>query len=148
FTVRPRRGELIVYDKLARALVRHVLLPVPTKATKGVLVAPTVFGNVLLGPTAEDIDDRGDRATTEAGLRSLLDNGRHILPRLLDEEVTATFAGLRAATEHADYQIHCDAAQRYACAGSIRSTGLSASMGIAEHVVELLAGAGLALERR
>jgi len=148
FTVRPRRGELIVYDKLARSLVRHVLLPVPTKTTKGVLVTPTVFGNVLLGPTAEDIDDRDDRATTEAGIRSLLDKGHHILPRLLDEEITATYAGLRAATEHSDYQIHCDAEQRYACVGSIRSTGLSASMGIAEHVVELLALAGLALERR
>ena len=148
FTVRPRRGELIVYDKLARGLVRHVLLPVPTKTTKGVLVAPTVFGNVLLGPTAEDLDDRDDRSTTETGLRSLLDKGRHILPRLLDEEVTATYAGLRAATEHADYQIHVDAEQRYVCVGSIRSTGLSASMGIAEYVVELLAGAGLVLDRR
>src|SRR6185436_1807274 len=55
FTVVPRRGELVVFDKLARRLVRHVLLPVPTARGKGVLVAPTVFGNVLLGPTAEDL---------------------------------------------------------------------------------------------
>ena len=81
-------------------------------------------------------------------MRSLLDKGRHILPRLLDEEVTATYAGLRAATEHTDYQIHVDAEQRYVCVGSIRSTGLSASMGIAEYVVELLADAGLVLDRR
>src|SRR6202012_112816 len=52
FAVTPRRGELIVFDKLARPLVRHVILPVPTATTKGVLIAPTVFGNVLLGPTA------------------------------------------------------------------------------------------------
>ncbi len=52
FTVTPRRGELIVFDKLSRSLVSHILLAVPTATTKGVLVSPTVFGNVLLGPTA------------------------------------------------------------------------------------------------
>ena len=148
FTIRPRRGELVVFDKLARTLLRSILLPVPTARTKGVLVAPTVYGNVLLGPTAEDVDDRSDTATTEAGLRSLLAAGRRILPGLAAEEVTSTYAGLRAATEHSDYQIRVEAGQRYACAGGIRSTGLSASLGIAEHVAELLEEAGLALKPR
>jgi glycerol-3-phosphate dehydrogenase len=147
FTVRPRRGQLIVFDKLARRLVYSILLPVPTVVSKGVLIAPTVFGNVLLGPTAEDVDDRRATQTTADGLADLMTKGRSILPALLEEEVTATYAGLRAATQHADYQIHCDAAQRYVCAGGIRSTGLSASMGIAAHVVELLADAGLRLRR-
>ena len=145
FTIRPRRGELIVFDKLARPLLRSILLPVPTARSKGVLVAPTVYGNVLLGPTAEDVPDRGDTATTAAGLESLMAAGRRILPGLADEEVTATYAGLRAATEHADYQIRVDGARRYACVAGIRSTGLSASLGIAEHVVGLLGEAGLAL---
>ncbi len=145
FTVRPRRGQLIVFDKLARPLVSSILLPVPTAVSKGVLVAPTVFGNVLLGPTAEDVDDRTATETTADGLADLMAKGRSILPALLEEEVTATYAGLRAATEHADYQIHCDPVQRYVCAGGIRSTGLSASMGIATHVVELLADSGLRL---
>ena len=145
FTIAPRRGELIVFDKLARTLIRSILLPVPTARTKGVLVAPTVYGNVLLGPTAEDVADRGDTATTAAGLGSLLAAGRRILPGLATEEVTSTYAGLRAATEHPDYQIRVDAERRYACAGGIRSTGLSASLGIAEHVVEQLGEAGLAL---
>ena len=145
FTVHPRRGQLIVFDKLARPLVSSILLPVPTAVSKGVLVAPTVFGNVLLGPTAEDVADRVATQTTADGLADLMAKGRLILPALLEEEVTATYAGLRAATEHADYQIHCDPAQRYVCAGGIRSTGLSASMGIAAHVVELLADAGLRL---
>ena len=105
---RPRRGELIVFDKLARPLLRSILLPVPTAQTKGVLVAPTVYGNVLLGPTAQDVADRSDTATTAAGLGSLLGAGRRILPGLAGEEVTATYAGLRAATEHRDYQIQVD----------------------------------------
>ena len=148
FTIRPRRGELIVFDKLARTLIRSILLPVPTARTKGVLVAPTVYGNVLLGPTAEDVPDRCDTATTAAGLGSLLAAGRRILPGLAEQEITSTYAGLRAATEHSDYQIRVDAGRRYACAGGIRSTGLSASLGIAEHVVGQLGEAGLALRLR
>ena len=53
-----RRGELIVFDKLSRPLVSHIILPVPTEKTKGVLIAPTVFGNVMLGPTADDTPDK------------------------------------------------------------------------------------------
>jgi glycerol-3-phosphate dehydrogenase len=143
FTVAPRRGELIVFDKFARGLLHHVLLPVPTEFTKGVLISPTVYGNVLLGPTAENVPGRSDTATTAGGIAALLEKGRAILPALLDEEVTATYAGLRAATEHQDYCITLHAAQRYVSVGSIRSTGVSGSLGIAEYVVELLAEAGL-----
>jgi len=148
FTIRPRRGELIVFDKLARPLLGSVLLPVPTAQTKGVLIAPTVYGNVLLGPTAEDVEDRSDTGTTAAGLAALLEAGRRILPGLAGEEVTATYAGLRAATEHRDYQIRVDSRLRYACVAGIRSTGLSASLGIAEYVVDQLGGAGLPLAER
>jgi glycerol-3-phosphate dehydrogenase len=145
FTVKPRRGQLIVFDKLARSLVQHVLLPVPTAYTKGVLISPTVYGNVMLGPTAEDLLDKTDTRTTEDGLAALRAKGEAILPALMVEEVTATYAGLRAATEHSDYQIRLYAGQRYVCAGGIRSTGVSGSMGIAEHVADLLAEAGLRL---
>ncbi len=143
FTITPRRGELIVYDKFARSLVNHIILPVPTAVTKGVLISPTVYGNVLLGPTAEDLDDKRNTATSRQGLQSLLEKGRAILPALLQEEVTATYAGLRAATEHKDYQIRLHAEQRYVCVGGIRSTGVSAAMGIAEHVGRLLMEVGL-----
>jgi len=148
FTISPRRGELIVFDKLARRLVSHILLPVPTGRTKGVLIAPTVYGNVLLGPTAEDVPDRADTATTAAGLAALLAEGGRLMPDLAAEEVTASYAGLRAATEHRDYQIDVDEAGRYACAAGIRSTGLTASMGIAEHLVEQMAAAGLRIGDR
>jgi glycerol-3-phosphate dehydrogenase len=144
FTIRPRRGELIVFDKLARPLLGRTLLPVPTSHTKGVLVAPTVFGNVMLGPTADDIDDRAATGSTRAGLDALLAKGRRILPTLLDEEVTAVYAGLRAATEHSDYQLSAKPSARYVCLGGIRSTGLTASMALAEEAVRLLAAADLA----
>ena len=148
FNVTPRRGELIVYDKLARPLVNHVLLPVPTAITKGVLISPTVYGNVLLGPTAEDLPDKTATNTSENGLQSLLEKGKKILPGLLGEEVTATYAGLRAATEHSDYQIALHEEQRYICVGGIRSTGISGCLGIAEYVSELLEQGGLALKKK
>jgi glycerol-3-phosphate dehydrogenase len=132
FTVTPRRGELIVFDKLARPLVRHIVLAVPTQVTKGVLVAPTVFGNVMVGPTAEDVPRKDDTSSTAAGLDYLRAEAGRIVPALLDFEVTAVYVGLRAATEHADFQIRFDGG--YACVGGIRSTGLSASMAVAEHV--------------
>ena len=146
FTIAPRRGQLIVFDKVARALVSSIVLPVPTERTKGVLVAPTVYGNVLLGPTAEDIEDRDDTATTAGGLDGLLDAGRRLLPELVHEEVTATYAGIRAATEHRDYQITIYEEDRYARVGGIRSTGLTASLAIAEYVVEQMGAGGLPLD--
>jgi glycerol-3-phosphate dehydrogenase len=120
FTVTPRRGELLVFDKLARPLVRHIVLAVPTKVTKGVLIAPTVFGNVMLGPTAEDVGSKDDTDSTRAGLDYLMMEGGRIMP--------------------------IEARGDYVCAGGIRSTGLSASMAIAEHVREQLGEAGLRLE--
>ena len=148
FKVTPRRGELIIYDKLSRSLVNHVLLPVPTATTKGVLISPTIYGNVLLGPTAEDLPDKTATNTSANGLQSLLDKGKKILPKLLDEEVTATYSGLRAATEHSDYQIALHAEQRYICVGGIRSTGISASLGIAEYVADLLKEGDVELKRK
>jgi glycerol-3-phosphate dehydrogenase len=145
FHVTPRRGELIVFDKLARGLVNHVLLPVPTEKTKGVLISPTIYGNVLLGPTADDVEDKTDRSTTAAGLASLMESGERIIPSLVRQEVTATYVGLRAATEHRDYQLRAHPDQRYVCAGGIRSTGISGSMGIAEWVREALVDGGLEL---
>ncbi|MFH9657562.1 FAD-dependent oxidoreductase [Streptomyces sp. NPDC017248] len=143
FTVTPRRGQLLVYDKPARSLVRHILLPVPTALGKGVLVAPTVYGNVLLGPTAEDLRDKRATESTAEALAGLRDQGRRILPALVEEEVTAVYAGLRAATGREDYRITAHPAQAYVTVGGIRSTGLTASMAIAAHVTALLADAGL-----
>ncbi|MFF5973500.1 FAD-dependent oxidoreductase [Streptomyces sp. NPDC012769] len=145
FTVTPRRGQLLVFDTFARELVRHILLPVPGALGKGVLIAPTVFGNVMLGPTAEDLDDKSDTGSTAEGLEALRAQGRRILPALLDEEVTAVYAGLRAATGAEDYRISAHPGLRYVTVGGIRSTGLTASLALGRHTVGLLAEAGLEL---
>lgn len=148
FHVTPRRGELLVFDKLARPLVNKIVLPVPTARGKGVLVSPTIYGNIMLGPTAEDLHDRTATGTSEAGFEFLLGKGRRLMPRLLQEEVTASYAGLRAAIDAGDYLIEADPRQRYVLVGGIRSTGLTAAMAIAGYVRDLLADAGLNLAGR
>jgi len=144
FTVVARRGELMVFDKLSRTLISHIILPVPSSMGKGVLVSPTVFGNIMLGPTAQNLDDKTDSGSSEDGLKFLREKGQKIAPELLDEEITAIYAGLRASTEHSDFQIHSHP-DNYITVGGIRSTGLTASMAIAEHVKELLVAGGLSL---
>ena len=113
---------------------------------KGVLVSPTVFGNIMLGPTAENLDDKTATGTTESGVEGLLKKGARISPALINEEITAIYAGLRAATEHFDFQIklhNYQGRQNYVTVGGIRSTGLTASMAIALYVKELLIKAGV-----
>lgn len=134
FTITPRKGELLVFDKFTRPMAPHIVLPVPSKVGKGVLVSPTIYGNVMVGPTAQDIEDRSDTSTTEEGLAFLMEKLAQLMPALVHEEITATYAGLRAATEHADYVIDVDPGKRYVLAGGIRSTGLTACMAIAEHL--------------
>ena len=148
FTVTPRRGELFVFDKLARPMVPTIVLPVPTSRGKGVLLSPTIYGNVMLGPTSENLTDRHDTSTSEGGFEFLLAKGRRLMPALLEEEVTASYAGLRAAIDSDDYLVALDHDARYLLVGGIRSTGLTASMAIAEHVVGMLADTGLDVTRR
>jgi glycerol-3-phosphate dehydrogenase len=148
FHVTPRRGELLVFDKLARPLVSKIVLPVPTARGKGVLISPTIYGNIMLGPTAEDLEDRTATGTSESGYEFLLGKGRRLMPRLLEEEVTASYAGLRAAVDAGDYLIEADGEKRYVLVGGIRSTGLTSAMAIAEHVRDLLSDAGLKLTPR
>ncbi len=138
-------AELIVFDKLARPLVNHILLQVPTKVSKGVLVSPTVFGNVMLGPTAEDIPDKAATASTATGIAGLYERGKRIVSKLMAEEVTAVYVGLRAATEHSDYQISFHPAQRYVCAGWIRSTGFPRARQTAHEGSHQLSAANLQL---
>lgn len=146
--VHPRKGELLVYDKLATQLVDKIVLAAPSKLGKGVLISPTIFGNVMLGPTAEDMEDKADTSTSESGFEFLLEKGSRILPALLDEEVTASYAGLRAANNQSDYLIDVDAAQRYVIAGAIRSTGLTSAPAVAEYIVGLLAETDLDVTMR
>ena len=139
FRIKPRKGQFVVFDKPAARLLRSSILPVPTERTKGVMLCRTAFGNVIVGPTAEDQDDRADAGVDAAQLAALIEKGRRILPALADETVTATYAGLRPATQFKDYQIEALPDRNWIAVGGIRSTGLTGALGIAQHVAGLYA---------
>ncbi|MGZ9724137.1 NAD(P)/FAD-dependent oxidoreductase [Rhizobium miluonense] len=137
FEIRPRKGQFVVLDKAAFAHVPRIVLPVPTEITKGIVVCPTAFGNVLIGPTAEEQEDRV-RATVETEtLEALLKRGAEIVPALANMPVTAVYAGLRPATEQKAYRVKVRGEQRAITLGGIRSTGLSAALGLAQHAVKM-----------
>lgn len=145
FTIRPRKGQFIVLDKAAARHVPKIVLPVPNEITKGVVICPTAFGNVLVGPTAEEQDDR-TRATVEtATLEMLRDHGGRLVPALRDIPVTAVYAGLRPGTEKKHYRVTARAESRAITLGGIRSTGLSAALGLAQHALRLFEAFGMPL---
>ena len=146
FDVYPRKGEFLVFDPPDGVPLRRILLPVPTKQTKGVLVFPTTDGRIVAGPTAHDQEDKSDWSVRTEAREQLLGKARAMLPALERAEPVASYAGLRPAGRGVNYLI----AASTACRGlvnvaAIRSTGLSASLGIAEHVAALVAQQGVPL---
>lgn len=142
FRIRPRKGQFLVYDKAAHGLIRSIVLPVPDEHTKGIVIARTIFGNLLVGPTAEDQQSRSDASVTSPMLAMLHQRGTGILPALAEMPITAVYAGLRPATEIKDYRIERHAERRWITVGGIRSTGLTAALGIAAHVFKLYSASG------
>lgn len=137
FTIKPRKGQFVVFDKPASKLLRAILLPVPTARTKGVVLFRTIFGNLAIGPTAEETEERDNATTDTATLEKLKARALEMLPALKDIDVTALYAGLRPATEQSEYIIEADEAKNWITVAGIRSTGLTSSLGIAQHVVGL-----------
>nr|WP_300147560.1 NAD(P)/FAD-dependent oxidoreductase [Propionicimonas sp.] len=143
----PRRGELLVFDKLSASIAPKIVLAVPSKVTKGVLISPTVFGNVMLGPNAEIIEDREDTSTTRDGFDFILEKGRRVFPQLMEEEVTAAYAGLRAGHDQKDCLVERDSAQRYVITAAFRA-GLTFALSVAELVHQLLGESDLDMSYR
>jgi glycerol-3-phosphate dehydrogenase len=136
FEIRPRKGQFVVFDKPAAALLRTIILPVPTERTKGVVLCRTIWGNLLVGPTAEEQPER-DRATVdEATLKTLIARAEEILPKLRGMPVNAVYAGLRPATELKPYRIRHERDRHWLSLGGIRSTGLTAALGLAAYAAE------------
>ncbi|WP_374333418.1 NAD(P)/FAD-dependent oxidoreductase [Aestuariivirga sp.] len=137
FTITPRRGQFVVFDKPASKLVGAIILPVPTERTKGVVLFRTAFGNLAIGPTAEDVQEREVAATDTATLERLKARALEMVPTLAGIGVNAIYAGLRPATERKDYVVEALPERGWITVAGIRSTGLTACLGIARHVARL-----------
>lgn len=145
FTIKPRRGEYILFDHSVSDLVRSVVFPTPTKLSKGILVAPTVHGNVFIGPNASEVDDSEDHETTGRGFAEIISGAQRMVPKLPLANAITEFAGVRAVAGD-DFVIGLSPVVRgLVHAAGIQSPGLTAAPAIAETIVDFLAEAGLKL---
>lgn len=137
--ITPRRGEYCLLDRSDGGLARHTLFQLPGKMGKGVLVTPTVDGNILLGPTSEDIDDKTDKSTTGTGLAYVLEQASRDIRHLPLNRIITTFAGLRAHSVDDDFIIgpSPDVEGLVNVAG-IESPGLTSAPAIAMAVEEMV----------
>jgi glycerol-3-phosphate dehydrogenase len=149
FRIVPRKGEEYLLDKNAAGFPAHVIFPVPARNSKGVLVIPTVEGTMMVGPTAEEIDDKEDVGTTPGNLERIFSLAARMVPKISKRDIITSFAGLRPTLEGDDFFINISAkAPGLVQAAGIQSPGLTAAPAIAEYVAGLLQKDGLALAPR
>lgn len=147
FTVNPRRGEYMLLDKECGGLITHTVFRCPSRMGKGILVSPTVDGNLLLGPTAEDIEDKRGTKTTQDGLAKVRTQAGEQVKGINFGKVITSFAGLRSTGSTGDFIIGIPAPHFVNLAG-IESPGLTSAPAIAEYVAELLEGEGVKMSVR
>jgi len=139
--ITPRRGEYILLDKTCGGHVAHTIFPLPTALGKGVLAAPTVHGNLLIGPTAEDTDDREGTNVRGEGLDKLKSRAGENVKDLPFDQMITSFAGLRAHEDGYDFLIgESDENPGFFEAAGIESPGLSASPAIGRKIAEMVSG--------
>ncbi len=147
FRIRPRKGEYLLLDRECGGILSHTVFRTPSKMGKGILATPTVDGNLLLGPTSTDLEDKTDTATTEGGLAQIIEHARESLPDIPLNKIITSFCGLRAAGSTGDFIINSPFPGLFNAAG-IESPGLTAAPAIAEYIVDMLAAQGLILRKK
>lgn len=158
FKITARRGEYYVMDR-NQLQINNVLFPVPTKVSKGILVTTTLHGNTLVGPNAQEIEDKADVAVTADGMRAIWEGAKKLVPSLDPRHVIAVFAGLRpggnapcrdcAVEYNKDFIIEIpESVAGLVNLGGMESPALTAAPAVAERVVELLRAAGVALAEK
>jgi len=150
FTINPRKGEYYLFDKKLGSLVRHVLFPVPTLISKGIVVTPTAEDNILIGPNAFNVEDIEDTTTTAKGLDEVYAGALRLVPELAQERnhTITYFCGLRPETGTDDFIIQSyDELNGFVNVAGMRSPGLASSPAVAELVVDLLKESGLKLTK-
>ena len=149
YKVVARKGQFYILDKNTSCKVNHIVLPIPTKVTKGKLMCPTIHGNMLVGPTAEDQDSKVDKSTSIEGLESIEKDVRNLIPNVNLRETITQYSGLRPNRnpEGLNFNMYDDL-HGYINLSGVRSTGLTLSVAMGKYVVQqmLMAGAALTLK--
>ena len=149
YKVVARKGQFYILDKNTTCQVEHIVLPIPTKVTKGKLMCPTIHGNMLVGPTAEEMEDKVEKATTSEGLDSIAKDVRNLVPNVNLRDTITQYAGLRPNRnpEGLHFDMYDDL-KGYVNLSGVRSTGLTLSVAMGKYVVQqlLMSGAGFKLK--
>ncbi len=146
FSISPRKGEEYLLDKKREHIASHIIFPLPSKTSKGILVIKTSDGNPMIGPTAHETGDKGDLSTTDEGLAEVLAGARRMIPGIEKSDIIAYFAGLRPASGK-DFVIRLEPeVPGLLNVAGIQSPGLTAAPAIAVMAAGLLRQAGLRLE--
>ena len=144
-----RRGQYFLLDKSAKGIVTKTVFPCPTKIGKGILVLPSVHGNVLLGPASDFTDDKDDLATTEDTLYETRAGAKKLVPSVNPWVCIRQFSGLRAETDKDDFIIkEADGAPKFIDVAGIKSPGLTAAPAIATYTLSILEETGLKLNKK
>ncbi len=139
FKINPRRGQYFLFDKSAGDTFNKVLFQTPTKVSKGVVVLPTVHGNLLVGPDAESIEDKENKETSDDRLRFIRETAEKTSKKIPFNAVITSFAGLRASGNTGDFIIkEVEGSKGFIDVAAIESPGLTASPAIGKYVAQLL----------
>ena len=147
FTVHARRGEYMLLDRECGGLISHTVFRCPSKMGKGILVSPTVDGNLLLGPTAEDIDDKSDVKTTAEGIAKIRASASEQVSGVDFGKVITSFTGLRSVGSTGDFIINSPS-ENFVNVAGIESPGLTSAPAIAEYVEGMLSEMGITLSEK
>ena len=146
FKIIPRAGEYLLLDKAEGTRVNHTVFQVPTKAGKGILVTPTVDGNLLTGPTSVVVDSPESTKTTQSGIDTVIKLASKSVPDIAFRNIITSFCGVRASESGGDFIIGAsDCDKDFINVAAIDSPGLTSCVAIAEYVVDLLKNAGAKL---
>ena len=135
--ITPRRGEYYLLDKEVGNTVKRTIFQLPTKMGKGVLVTPTAHGNLMVGPSADNIDDKENTATTSGGLASVKERAGLSVSGIPFGKTITNFSGLRAVGETDDFIIK-ESAENFIDAAGIESPGLTSAPAIAEYIADII----------
>lgn len=145
----PRKGEEYLLDRKNEGMVKSTVFPLPNRVSKGILVIPTVDGNIMLGPTAHRVGSFTDFGTSAEGWNEIYNVVRQLVPSIRPSDLITSFAGLRAGSNRDDFTIApSPVSPKFINVVGIESPGLTAAPAIAEYVVELLKEAGVSFKMR
>ena len=147
FKIHPRRGEYILLDKECGSIVSHTIFRTPSKMGKGILVSPTVDGNLLTGPTSVDMENKNDNTTTSEGFSKIIKETLEDVPSVPFNKSITSFCGLRAASDIGDFIINSPKENFINVAG-IESPGLTSAPAIGLHIADMLKELGLTLNKK